>query len=79
MYKIDLDKYIVIIIYLMSETKLQTPFIKWVGGKTQIIDKIVSKIPTEMENYHELFLRKKMILMHLLLLKKNLTHIPILL
>ena len=37
-------EYIVIIIYQMSETKLQKPFIKWVGGKTQIIDKIVSKI-----------------------------------
>ena len=25
--------------------KLQKPFLKWVGGKTQIINDIVSKIP----------------------------------
>ena len=35
---------------------LQKPFLKWVGGKTQIIDKILSKIPTEFDNYHEPFL-----------------------
>lgn len=34
----------------------QKPFLKWVGGKTQIIDKIIDKIPTNMENYHEIFL-----------------------
>jgi DNA adenine methylase len=68
--KIDLDKYIVIIIYQMSETKLQKPFIKWVGGKTQIIDKIMSKIPTEMENYHELFLGGGSVLLAVLSLQK---------
>ncbi len=29
---------------------------KWVGGKTQIIDKIIAHFPTQIENYHELFL-----------------------
>ena len=29
----------------MTEDKLQKPFLKWVGGKTQIINDIVSKIP----------------------------------
>ena len=32
------------------------PFLKWVGGKTQIIDKIISKIPIKINNYYELFL-----------------------
>ena len=36
--------------------KIQKPFLKWVGGKTQIIDKIISKFPKEINNYHELFL-----------------------
>jgi DNA adenine methylase len=54
----------------MSETKLQKPFIKWVGGKTQIINKIISKIPTEMENYHELFLGGGSVLLAVLSLQK---------
>lgn len=32
------------------------PILKWVGGKTQILDTVLSKIPNEMNNYHELFL-----------------------
>ena len=40
----------------MEKDKLQKPFLKWVGGKSQIINNIMSKIPKEMENYHELFL-----------------------
>jgi DNA adenine methylase len=40
----------------MSIEKIQKPFLKWVGGKTQIIDSILSKIPKKMENYHEVFL-----------------------
>jgi DNA adenine methylase len=31
------------------------PFLKWVGGKTQILDDILSKFPKEMGNYHEPF------------------------
>tara|TARA_B100001113_G_scaffold348106_1_gene341470 strand:+ start:111 stop:995 length:885 start_codon:yes stop_codon:yes gene_type:complete len=31
------------------------PIIKWVGGKTQILDKVLETFPREMENYHELF------------------------
>ena len=40
----------------MSIEKIQKPFLKWVGGKTQIIDSVLSKIPKKMENYHEVFL-----------------------
>jgi len=32
------------------------PIIKWVGGKTQIIDTLLSKFPTNIDNYHEIFL-----------------------
>ena len=32
----------------MTEHKIQKPFLKWVGGKTQIINDIISKIPTQM-------------------------------
>jgi len=32
------------------------PILKWVGGKTQIIDKLISKFPVEINNYHEAFL-----------------------
>merc|ERR1711918_23296 len=39
----------------MNAHKIQKPFLKWVGGKTQIIDDIISKLPNEINNYHELF------------------------
>jgi DNA adenine methylase len=31
------------------------PFLKWVGGKTQIIHEILKVVPKEMNNYHEPF------------------------
>ena len=31
------------------------PILKWVGGKTQIIDEIIESFPDKMDNYHELF------------------------
>lgn len=39
-----------------NDCKVQKPFLKWVGGKTQIINDIILKIPKQMNNYHELFL-----------------------
>jgi len=32
------------------------PFLKWVGGKTQLLDKINKELPTEINNYHDIFL-----------------------
>lgn len=55
----------------MSEPKLQKPFLKWVGGKTQIINNIISKIPNQMNNYHELFLGGGSVLLAILSLQKQ--------
>jgi DNA adenine methylase len=32
------------------------PILKWVGGKTQILDKVLKEFPREMNNYREIFL-----------------------
>lgn len=40
----------------MSEVKIQKPFLKWVGGKTQMIEKINAYIPNNIQDYHEIFL-----------------------
>ena len=55
----------------MSEHKLRKPFLKWVGGKTQIINDIISKIPEDMNNYHELFLGGGSVLLAVLSLQKQ--------
>ena len=55
----------------MAENKIQKPFLKWVGGKTQIINDIISKIPKEINNYHELFLGGGSVLLAILSLQKQ--------
>ena len=42
------------------------PILKWVGGKTQIIDKLVTNFPVEINNYREAFLGGGSVLLTLL-------------
>jgi DNA adenine methylase len=41
---------------LSTQESVMKPFLKWVGGKTQILDEILSRFPTSMTHYHEPFL-----------------------
>lgn len=42
------------------------PFLKWVGGKTQILDDVLATFPTAIVNYHEPFLGGGAVLLGLL-------------
>tara|TARA_B100001094_G_C18073789_1_gene741511 strand:- start:232 stop:1134 length:903 start_codon:yes stop_codon:yes gene_type:complete len=55
----------------MQEVLIQKPFLKWVGGKTQLIEKIFNKLPKEMNNYHELFLGGGSVLLAVLSLQNH--------
>lgn len=39
-----------------SKIHIPKPILKWVGGKTQILDKLICEFPMKMHNYHEIFL-----------------------
>ena len=45
---------------------ISKPFLKWVGGKTQIIDKLITDFPVEINNYREAFLGGGSVLLTLL-------------
>jgi DNA adenine methylase len=51
---------------ITKNIEITKPLIKWVGGKTQIIDKIMTKFPTKMNNYHEIFVGGGSVLLGLL-------------
>jgi len=50
---------------------MQKPFLKWAGGKTQILDEIIKTIPTNITNYHEIFLGGGSVLLAVLSLQKQ--------
>ena len=54
-----------------KEIEYVKPFLKWVGGKTQILEEILNKMPCSMENYHEIFLGGGSVLFGLLTLRKE--------
>ena len=49
-----------------NDTTNTKPFLKWVGGKTQILDKVLLEFPKTMVNYHEPFLGGGSVLLGLL-------------
>ena len=54
-----------------SDNHIIKPIIKWVGGKTQIIDSLLSKFPRSINNYHEIFLGGSSVLIGLLCMIKQ--------
>ena len=52
-------------------SNIQKPFLKWVGGKTQIISTLLDSFPKEINDYHEIFLGGGSVLFGLLSYIKN--------
>jgi DNA adenine methylase len=50
----------------MKKIHSPKPLLKWVGGKTQIIDKLIADFPVEINNYYEAFLGGGSVLLTLL-------------
>ena len=51
--------------------KFTKPIIKWVGGKTQILDKLLKKFPKKINNYHEIFIGGGSVLLAIIELKNK--------
>ena len=51
---------------LTKKIHISKPLLKWVGGKTQIIDTLIANFPVEINNYREIFLGGGSVLLTLL-------------
>jgi DNA adenine methylase len=40
----------------MKKTRIARPFVKWAGGKRNIVDELLNRLPAEIINYYEPFL-----------------------
>ena len=56
---------------LTKKIHIPKPFLKWVGGKTQILDELIKNFPVEINNYREVFLGGGSVLLTLLSYVKN--------
>jgi DNA adenine methylase len=54
-----------------NKITIPKPILKWVGGKTQILDKLIVEFPKEINNYREIFLGGGSVLLTLLSYVKN--------
>lgn len=54
-----------------NKITISKPILKWVGGKTQILDKLIVEFPTNINNYREIFLGGGSVLFALLSYVKN--------
>ena len=57
----------------INHKKITTPkpILKWVGGKTQVLDKLIIEFPIDINNYREMFLGGGSVLLTLLSYVKN--------
>ena len=55
----------------VKKINIPKPLLKWVGGKTQILNKLIVEFPIEINNYREIFLGGGSVLLTLLSYIKN--------
>lgn len=65
------NSYVVVKDIDIAKINIPKPILKWVGGKTQILDKLIVEFPTEINNYREIFLGGGSVLFALLSYVKN--------